>query len=77
MLKCKDVVARADDYVDRCLSWRERLAMGWHLVQCAYCRLYVAQLRLLVKALRGYGKPASAEVVEKIMRRIEADEPRH
>ena len=77
MLSCKEVVARADDYVDRQLSWREKLAVRLHLLLCSYCRRYVRQLRLLIAALRRRGRAATDEEVAAVMRRIEEDEHRH
>ncbi|MBI2379837.1 MAG: zf-HC2 domain-containing protein [Gammaproteobacteria bacterium] len=77
MLSCKEVVARADDYVDRNLGWREKLAVRLHLFLCSYCRRYVRQLRLLIAALRLRGRAATEEEVAAVMRKIEDDEHRH
>ena len=45
MLKCKEVVDRADALVDGTpLSWRERFALRMHLLMCHHCRRYVRQL---------------------------------
>lgn len=53
MLKCKDVVERADALVDGTpLSWRERFALRMHLLMCHHCRRYVRQLQALVSSLR-------------------------
>lgn len=52
MLKCKDVVEKADALVDGSpLTWRERLAMRLHLLICHHCRRYVRQLRALLNNL--------------------------
>ncbi|WP_323773507.1 zf-HC2 domain-containing protein [Alcanivorax sp.] len=52
MLKCKDVVEKADALVDGSpLTWRERLAMRLHLLICHHCRRYVRQLRALLHHL--------------------------
>lgn len=53
MLKCKDVVERADALVDGTpLGWRERFALRMHLLMCHHCRRYVRQLQALVSSLR-------------------------
>lgn len=53
MLKCKDVVERADALVDNTpLGWRERFALRMHLLMCHHCRRYVRQLQALVSSLR-------------------------
>ncbi|MGK0392816.1 MAG: hypothetical protein AOY29_01495 [Alcanivorax borkumensis] len=52
MLKCKDVVAKADALVDgTSLTMRERIALRMHLLMCHHCRRYVHQLRVLVNTL--------------------------
>ncbi|EUC68609.1 hypothetical protein Y017_04620 [Alcanivorax sp. 97CO-5] len=52
MLKCKDVVAKADALVDgTSLTMRERIALRMHLLMCHHCRRYVRQLRVLVNTL--------------------------
>ncbi len=53
MLKCNEVVERADELVDGTpLSFRQRWALRLHLMMCHHCRRYVRQLRMLVKSLR-------------------------
>ncbi|MEQ3724942.1 zf-HC2 domain-containing protein [Alcanivorax sp.] len=52
MLKCKDLVAKADALVDGApMTMRERLAMRMHLLMCHHCRRYVRQLRALLRTL--------------------------
>lgn len=69
MLKCKDVVEKADALVDGTpMSWRERLAMRLHLLMCHHCRRYVRQLRALVTTLRRTEAPRNNdEEVERIL----------
>lgn len=52
MLRCKDIYARASDYQDRKLSFRERAAFWMHLRLCDGCRALLAQLAA-TKALLG------------------------
>ncbi|ERS15226.1 zf-HC2 domain-containing protein [Alloalcanivorax xenomutans] len=53
MLKCKEVVQRADALIDGTpLSFGERLALRTHLMICRHCRRYVRQLDALTEHLR-------------------------
>ncbi len=75
MLKCNEVVERADELVDGTpLSFRQRWALRLHLMMCHHCRRYVRQLRLLVQSLRRNPEPASEEEVDQVMRQIEQSE---
>ena len=73
MLKCKDVVEKADALVDGTpMSWRERLAMRLHLLMCHHCRRYVRQLRALVATLRRTEAPRNNdEEVERILQELD------
>lgn len=52
MLKCKDVVTKADALVDGPpLTLSERIALRMHLLMCHQCRRYVRQLRALLSTL--------------------------
>ena len=75
MLKCKDVVEKADALVDGSpLSWRERLALRMHLLMCHHCRRYVHQLRELVTSLRSAPPPAASEdQVRKVMDNVDKE----
>lgn len=75
MLKCNEVVERADELVDGTpLSFRQRWALRLHLMMCHHCRRYVRQLRLLVQSLRRSPEPASAEEVDQVMRQLDQAE---
>ena len=52
MVSCKDVSEKAHLLVDGELSFRERLAIRFHLFICKYCRRYVSQLKLTLSTLR-------------------------
>jgi anti-sigma factor RsiW len=47
-LTCLRVVELLDDHLDGALSVEERAAVEAHLVGCADCRAYLAQLRAAV-----------------------------
>lgn len=75
MLKCNEVVERADELVDGTpLSLRERFALRLHLMMCHHCRRYVRQLRLLVQSLRREPERASTEEVNQVMHNLDQAE---
>lgn len=52
MLSCKELVARSSDFLDRQLSFRERMAVRTHLLACRHCRRFIRQMRLTQATLR-------------------------
>lgn len=52
MVNCKQVSRLASQAMDRPLTLRERFGVWLHLGICDPCRQFVAQLRLLRKALK-------------------------
>lgn len=74
MLTCKDLAARAGRYLDRDLSWRERMSVRFHLFLCDNCRRYLFQLRLMLAALRGRALVADDQAVARVMARIARDQ---
>lgn len=73
MLRCDQVVHRADELVDGTpLSFRERLALRMHLLMCHHCRRYVRQLKLLVAALHRSDEPAEPADVEKVLHALDS-----
>ncbi|WP_133493377.1 zf-HC2 domain-containing protein [Alcanivorax sp. 24] len=70
MLKCTEVVQRADALVDGTpLSFAERLALRSHLMLCRHCRRYVRQLKALTEHLREHTlvEPLDDETVNAIL----------
>jgi len=61
MWSCRQVTARATDYLEHDLSWRERLQFRLHLLMCKACDRYLAQLRLTREAARALRRPDDAE----------------
>ncbi|MDP1569365.1 MAG: zf-HC2 domain-containing protein [Vicinamibacterales bacterium] len=47
MPTCRDVTRKATALDEGALPWLERMALQVHLLMCAHCRRYVAQLRLV------------------------------
>ncbi|KAF0807676.1 MULTISPECIES: anti-sigma factor family protein [Alcanivoracaceae] len=73
MLKCKEVVQRADALVDGTpLSLGERLALRTHLMICRHCRRYVRQLDALTEHLRHQAPdaPLGDDQVDAILARL-------
>jgi hypothetical protein len=51
-MNCKDASALISQSLDRSLSWRERLALRWHLLACEACTRFRKQLLFLRRLLR-------------------------
>ncbi len=62
MLTCKEEVARASDYLDGQLSFRERLMMRHHLMFCRNCRRFIRQMRLMQATLKVMPEPPVADL---------------
>jgi len=50
MLNCRQVTRLVSQSMDARLSWYQRLGVRIHLLYCAWCRRYAAQLQFLRKA---------------------------
>lgn len=70
MLRCHDIVRRADDYLAGELSWRRRLALHMHLLMCVHCKRFVRQLRFLLRAIPFMHPPAGDAEVDQVMTRL-------
>ncbi len=72
MLTCKDVATAIGRDEWRAASWRRRLALRLHLLMCAHCRRYAAQIRAIGTAarnlLREHGEDPKA--LERLQERI-------
>ncbi|MCG8391571.1 MAG: zf-HC2 domain-containing protein [Pseudomonadales bacterium] len=72
MLKCRDVVDKADALVDGSpLTRRERFALRLHLLICHHCRRYVRQLRALLGFLPRQPDPLDEARTDAILKRLE------
>ncbi len=72
MLKCKDVVSKATDYVDKELSWSQSMNMALHLLMCGHCRRFIKYFKLSLLTLKNKktiseenAKQLGAEIVTK------------
>jgi hypothetical protein len=45
MLKCSDIAQQGSDYLERRQTWRQRMAVGLHLLLCGNCRDFIRHLR--------------------------------
>lgn len=67
-LTCREVAARATDYMERPLPLCQRLQIGMHLLICASCRRYVRQLALTRDTMRRLPRPLpSDEDVDRLL----------
>lgn len=72
MLSCKQVVHRANDYLDQRLSWYQRLMVHLHLLICVHCRRFLAQLPLASRIASAEAqKPCSEQEVAKVVKHID------
>jgi len=62
MLSCKDLVARSSDFLDKRLSFRERLAVRRHLLACKNCRRFIKQMRVTQAILRALPEEQNPEL---------------
>jgi hypothetical protein len=51
MPSCREVTEKASEYVEKEMSFWQRLGFRLHLFICVHCRHYVKQLRLTIGAL--------------------------
>ncbi len=67
-LSCEEYTQLASLRMETRVSWRDRLRMLWHEVQCVYCRRFVAQLKRIRQLLRNevVAKPMPPELRVKI-----------
>ena len=52
MLKCRQIEQLASDYLDKDLSFRQRMAFKMHLFMCHNCRNYLRQLKTTISSIR-------------------------
>jgi predicted anti-sigma-YlaC factor YlaD len=59
------------DYLERAIPLRRRLDAQWHLLRCAACRHYFAQMRETVRLLAGQPlAPPAAEAEASVLARL-------
>jgi predicted anti-sigma-YlaC factor YlaD len=54
MRNCRDITALVSQGLDKELSFRERLAIGIHVMMCSRCRNFQTQSQFIRKAAHRY-----------------------
>lgn len=76
MLVCRDVSELVNDYLERVLPLRRRLAVRLHLLRCEACRRYIEQMRKTVRLLaQGRLAAPPPEMQEQLIARIGGTPP--
>ncbi len=65
MLNCKELSEQASDYIDKNLSFLERVQFRLHIMMCKHCHRFVEQLTVTVNATKTLKpKPMSEQDIE-------------
>ena len=67
MLSCRELVEQSSDYVDKQLSFRQRMNVRMHIMLCSVCRRYVRHMGIVVKMFGEKDLPAEQHEVDKVM----------
>ena len=67
MMNCQHVANVADDFHERRLGWRDRLAVLAHVAMCKGCREFLEQFRLSLIGLRALPAPAPVPAAERLL----------
>jgi hypothetical protein len=51
MVSCKEIVDKANDYLDGQISLPKRIGFRMHLFMCHHCNRYVRQLKTTIETL--------------------------
>jgi hypothetical protein len=77
MPSCKDITEHSSDYLDRKLSFMERLGFKLHLFMCVSCKRYVSQLKLTIatigKTENAVPQPVDEQHVQEIVEKLQQD----
>ncbi len=79
MLNCRQVSRLVSQAMDVKLPWHQRLGVRLHLLYCAWCRRYAAQVQFLRKAtthlaqqpIEGKGPKLSQEAKNQMRQRLQ------
>lgn len=75
MFKCRDIHDHASDYLEKRLSWWQRLQFHWHLFICVYCRNFIRQMQTTIGTLAGLKKSPDSNTVEDQVARLLRQHP--
>lgn len=76
MLSCKEIVARGDAIIAGELGIHQKIRVYLHLAICSFCRLYLRELRLLIRSFRHLYKPVSRDRVNEVISAIRRESER-
>ena len=75
MPSCKDITEHSSDYLDRNLSFMERLSFKMHVFMCVNCKRYVSQLKLTIatigKTQNAIPQPVDEQHVQEIVENLQ------
>lgn len=60
MLNCREVTELCSEELDRALGLRERMALHTHLMMCAGCSQFRAQMATMRRLMRAYSQGEAA-----------------
>jgi predicted anti-sigma-YlaC factor YlaD len=60
MLNCREVTELCSDELDRTLGLRERMALRTHLMMCAGCTQFRAQMATMRRLMQAYAQGDTA-----------------
>jgi predicted anti-sigma-YlaC factor YlaD len=71
MLTCRELTELVTNYLERRLSWRDRLQVELHLGMCRDCRAYLHQMRDTIRTLGELPPdPVRPDVRDKLLERF-------
>ena len=70
MPSCKDITEHSSDYLDRNLTFVQRMGFKMHLFMCTNCERYVSQLKLTIATLGKIDKASPHPVDDQQVRSI-------
>ena len=71
MLKCREVVHEADQFLSDDLPWHRRWRFTFHLLMCKHCSRYISQFEALKDATPFMHRKASDDEVSRVMNSID------
>lgn len=77
MFRCKDIAEHASAYIDRTLTFVERMQFQWHLLICHHCRRFIAQFRCSVASLVNLRTPPPQNKIAKQVEALKAAHKEH
>ena len=71
MLKCKQIVAQASEYIDGDMGLLQKLQFQFHLAMCVHCRRFVTNFKAGIEMIKRLPyDDVSQEQIDCVHRRI-------